>query len=146
MYLGVMDGVELLRLSRILTKIAEQAIPPSGFHQLAASVRAVMIDVFEHPDSSIQEITQRTGFPQSHVSASVTTLRDVGVLVTTTDPHDRRRTLVRSSPDIPARAQRLSVPIDEAVATAMGTDDRTQVDEVLTALHTLARHLTRAHE
>jgi DNA-binding MarR family transcriptional regulator len=146
MYLVVMDGVELLRLSRTLMKIAEQAIPPSGFHQLPASVRVVMIDVFEHPDSSIHEITQRTGFPQSHVSASVTRLREAGVFVTTTDPQDRRRTLVKRSPDIPARAQRFSTPIDDAVAAAIGTDDRARVGEVLTALHTLATHLTQAHD
>jgi hypothetical protein len=134
-----MDGVELLQLGRRLVKIAEAAIPAdAGFHALPVSVRAVMIDVFEHPDSSIQEITQRTGYPQSHVSASVTRLRESGIFVTTTDPKDRRKTLVRASPDVPARAQRFSIPVDDAVAAAVEPGN---APEVLAALATLARHL-----
>ncbi len=34
------------------------------------SVRMILVNVSEHPDSSIGEIASRTGFPQSHVSAS----------------------------------------------------------------------------
>ncbi|GAB3881072.1 hypothetical protein GCM10029964_036520 [Kibdelosporangium lantanae] len=136
-----MDGVELLRLGRALVKLAEEAIPANAsLHQLPASVRAVMIDVFEHPDTSIQEITQRTGYPQSHVSASVTKLRDGGIFVTSTDPKDRRRTLVRASPDVPARAQRFARPVDNAVTAAVGPEN---ADEVLAALDTLARNLIR---
>lgn len=136
-----MDGVELLRLGRALVKLAEEAIPANAsLHQLPASVRAVMIDVFEHPDTSIQEITQRTGYPQSHVSASVTKLRDGGIFVTSTDPKDRRRTLVRASPDVPARAQRSARPVDDAVTAAVGPEN---ADEVLAALDTLARNLIR---
>src|SRR5690349_5597018 len=120
MYLWAMDGVELLRLGRALVKLAEEAIPANAtLHQLPASVRAVMIDVFEHPNTSIHEITQRTGYPQSHVSASVTKLRDSGIFVTSTDPKDRRRTLVRAAPDVPARAQRFARPIDSAVTAAV---------------------------
>ncbi|MEV4314880.1 MarR family transcriptional regulator [Actinocrispum sp. NPDC049592] len=134
-----MDGIELLHLGRRLVKIAEAAIPANAsFHALPVSVRAVMIDVFEHPGTSIQEIIQRTGYPQSHVSASVTRLREGGVFITTTDPKDRRRTLVRASPDVPARAQRFSVPVDDAVAAAVGAGNAA---EVLAALETLARHL-----
>jgi DNA-binding IclR family transcriptional regulator len=40
----------------------------------------VLIDVSEHADSSIGEIAARTGFPQSHVSASVARLRELGTL------------------------------------------------------------------
>lgn len=140
MYPGGMDGVELLQLGRRLVKLAEDAIPANAsLHQLPASVRAVMVDVFEHPDTSIQEITQRTGYPQSHVSTSVTKLRESGIFVTTTDPRDRRRTLVRASPDLPARTQRFARPIDKAVTAAVGTE---HTAEVLAALETLARHLT----
>jgi DNA-binding MarR family transcriptional regulator len=136
-----MDGVELLRLGRRLVKLAEEAIPANaGFHKLPTSVRAVMIDVFEHPDSSIQDITHRTGYPQSHVSASVTKLRESGIFVTTTDPKDRRRTLVRAAPDVPERAQRFARPVDNAVTAVVGPENTA---EVLAALDTLARHLTR---
>lgn len=140
-YVGLMDGLALFRLGRTLMKIGERAIPKSGFHRLPTSVRSVMIDVFEHPDSSIQEITERTGFPQSHVSASVARLRAAGVLVTTGDPRDRRRTLVRQAPDIPARAAQFSAPVDDAIAAALGTDDPGRIAEVVTALERLAEAL-----
>ncbi|WP_043813380.1 MarR family winged helix-turn-helix transcriptional regulator [Allokutzneria albata] len=135
-----MDGLALFRLGRTLTKLGEQAIPPSLFHRLPASVRLVLADVMDNPDSSVSEITRRTGFPQSHVSAAVARLRDEGVLVTDHDPKDRRRTLVRPHADVPARAaQRASVPIDDTVAAALGTDDPRVLTEVLQALETLAR-------
>jgi DNA-binding MarR family transcriptional regulator len=136
------NGLELFLLARRLMKIGEDAIPRVGFHQLPTSVRSIMIDVFEHPDSSVGEITTRTGFPQSHVSAAVARLRDGGVFVTSGDPKDRRRTLVRAAPDIPSRAARIaSAPIDTAVATAIGTDDPQQVNEVVAALELLAQRL-----
>src|SRR5580693_7809367 len=54
----------------------------------------VLRDVFAHPGSSITDITARTGLPQSYVSESVARLRSQGILETSADPADRRRTLV----------------------------------------------------
>lgn len=127
-------------------KLGERAIPTSGFHRLPVSVRLVMIDIFEHPDTSIQEIADRTGFPQSHVSASVAKLCTTGVLVANIDPGDRRRTLVRQAPDIPARAKQFSAPIDDALAAAIATDDPARVREIVKTLETLAQLLTRHHQ
>jgi predicted transcriptional regulator len=77
-----MNGLELFLLGRRLMKLGEDAIPPSGFQQLAVSVRSVLADALTDPGSSISDITERTGFPQSHVSVSVARLRDLGALVT----------------------------------------------------------------
>src|SRR5947207_4856 len=97
-------------------KIGEEAIVRAGFHHLPTSVRSILVDVFEHPNSSIGEITARTGFLQSHVSAAVARLRDGGAFVTTVDPQDRRRTRVRPAPEILRRATHLrSAPIDGAL-------------------------------
>ena len=46
-------------------KIAEEALPKPPTGGPPTSVRMIVIDVAEHPDSSIGEITTRTGFPQS---------------------------------------------------------------------------------
>jgi len=138
------DGVELFRLGRTLAKIGERAIPESGFHRMPASMRAIMVDVFEHPGTSVQEITARTGFPQSLVSVSIAKLREAGVLVTTTDPADRRRTRIQAAADVPARARRFSTPVDTAIAAAIGTDDPDRVAEVVTLLETLAERLDSA--
>jgi SAM-dependent methyltransferase/DNA-binding MarR family transcriptional regulator len=139
-----MNALELFLLGRKLMKLGERALPTTaGFHQLPTSVRSILIDVFEHPNSSIGEITARTGFPQSHVSAAVARLRDGGALVTTLDPTDRRRTLVRPSPQVPRRAARLlSAPIDGALAAALDTKDPGEVEQVVAALEALAQRLT----
>jgi DNA-binding MarR family transcriptional regulator len=137
-----MDGLELFLLGRRLMKIGENAIHRSGVTQLPTSVRSVLIDVIEHPDSSVSQITARTGFPQSHVSASIARLRDGGALVTTVDPKDRRRTLVRAAPGVPDRAARMApTPVDDALAAALGTDDPQQLGHAVAALQALARRL-----
>jgi DNA-binding MarR family transcriptional regulator len=138
-----MNGLELFLLGRKLMKMGEEAIPPSGFHKMPTSVRSVLIDVYEHPGSSVSEITARTGFPQSHVSASVTRLRQAGGLITTTDPADRRRTLVSPNPAIQRRLPSMAwVPVDDVLARAIGTSDQGQVSEAVAALELLARLLT----
>jgi SAM-dependent methyltransferase len=136
------NGLELFLLARKLMKIGEGAIPPSGFHQLPTSVRSILIDVFEHPNSSVSEITARTGFPQSHVSASVARLKEGGAVETATDSGDRRRTLVRPSAQaMSLAAEQVSAPIDDALAVALRTTDHEQVAAVVASLENLARRL-----
>jgi DNA-binding MarR family transcriptional regulator len=101
-----------------------------------------MVDAFEHPDSSVSELTTRTGFPQSHVSASVARLRDAGVLATAIDPQDRRRTLVRPSPEIRERAERMAAPqVDGVLTAALDSTDPDQAAEIVARLEDLARLL-----
>jgi SAM-dependent methyltransferase len=139
-----MDGFELFDLGRKLMKIGEEAIPDTaGVRRLSVGVRYILTDVFEHPGTSITEITERTGFPPSHISASLATLRDAGVLETTVDPDDQRRTLVRPIPRHGA-ADRAAAPVDERLATAAGIQDPDQVKEMVATLETLARRLTGA--
>ena len=137
-----MNGVELFLLGRKLMKLGEEAIPPGGFRALPTSVRSILLDVFEHPNTSVGEITARTGFPQSHVSASVAKLRDEGLFTTTIDPNDRRRTLVRRSPEVTRRAaNKPMVPIDDALANALGTSDPNLIEKLSQALDLIAHHL-----
>jgi DNA-binding MarR family transcriptional regulator len=137
------NGLELFLLGRKLMKLGEEAIPPSGFHQIPASVRSVLIDVYEHPGTSVSEITARTGFPQSHVSASVTRLRESRALVTTIDPADRRRTLVSANPEVRRRLSSLAQgSVDTVLTRAIGTGDPGQAADAVVALELLARLLT----
>jgi SAM-dependent methyltransferase/DNA-binding MarR family transcriptional regulator len=129
---------QLFLLGRTLMKIGGETVPKVGFHQLPTSVRSVLIDAFEHPNSSISDITARTGFPQSHVSASVARLREGGALDVIVDPDDRRRTLVRPSAEIPGRAAQLAAAsVDGALARALGREDPREVEEVVAALDRL---------
>jgi DNA-binding MarR family transcriptional regulator len=139
-----MNALELLVLGRTLIKIAGEAMPPAGGNRSPSSIRSIMIDVAKHPDTSIGEITARTGFPQSHVSLAVARLKEGRVFVTTVDPHDRRRTLVRTAPAF-RRGLSHSLPqtaaIDDALAEALGTDDPRELASVTAALESLARRL-----
>jgi DNA-binding MarR family transcriptional regulator len=133
-----MNGLELYLLGRKLMKLGEEALPPSGLDDMGASVRSVLTDVFSHPGSSVSEIKDRTGFPQSHVSSSVARLRDLGVLVTAPDPADRRRTLVRPADGMVQKAvRRAASSVDATLAEAIGPDTQDRLPEVLTALDLL---------
>jgi DNA-binding MarR family transcriptional regulator len=138
------NGLELFLLGRKLMKIGEEAIHSAGYFPLPTSIRSILADIFEHQNTSIGEITARTGFPQSHVSAAVARLRTGGALITTTDPHDRRRTLVRISPEVTRRAaQPMPAPIDTALAAALGTHDPHEIAETVTTLEALAQRINR---
>jgi DNA-binding transcriptional ArsR family regulator len=137
------NGLELFLLGRKLMKLGEEALPPSGFRQMPASVRSVLMDIYEHPGSSVSEITARTGFPQSHVSASVARLREAGGVITTTDPTDRRRTLAAPNPQVRHGLPSLAwEPVDAVVAKAIGTSDPADATEAVVALELLSRLLT----
>ena len=121
-------------------KIGGGALPSLGGEPLPASVRSVLLDVAQHPGSSVTEITARTGFPQSQVSASVARLAESGAVVTSPDPRDRRRTLVRPAPAAPGKLVVVtSEPVDGALLDAL--DDPAALEEVKAALATLRRHL-----
>ncbi len=138
-----MNAVEVYLLGRKLIKIAESAFAadePGG--GLPTSVRMVLVDISAHPGSSIGEITARTGFPQSHVSASVARLREQGVLETSVDAVDGRRTLVRLGDSLRERlATRAPVPVDAALAAELASPDRADLAQVIDALEAVAERL-----
>lgn len=128
--------MELFLLGRKLMQVAEEALPKG---QGATSVRLVLIDVVYHPGSSITEITERTGFPQSLVSMAVAKLRELGVLQSEPDPTDRRRTLVSVTPALKAIPRRLGrVSMEDVVAKELDIDDQSRLSEVIEALDLLA--------
>jgi DNA-binding MarR family transcriptional regulator len=134
-------AAELFLLSRKLMQIAESALPHGS--KSTTSLRFVLIDIGYHPGSSISEITERTGFPQSLVSMTVAKLREIGVVETEPDPADRRRTLVRATPRVTEMAEQGAggVSVDDAIFDALGDADRSEMDAVSGALDLLARVL-----
>ncbi|MDG6107980.1 MarR family transcriptional regulator [Dactylosporangium aurantiacum] len=135
-----MGPVELILLGRTLMKLGEQALPatPAGGER---TVVIVMSDVYEHPGTTVGEIADRTGLPQSAVSGAVARLREAGSVLADPDPADRRRQLLRRNPSPTARQREVAaVDIGPAVATALGEPSR--LPEVLAALEVLGRHLT----
>jgi DNA-binding MarR family transcriptional regulator len=136
------NAFELFLLGRKLMKLGEEAIPRSKADAggTATSLRLVMADVAYHPGSSVSEITERTGFPQSLVSLSVARLRDLGFVVTAPDPADRRRTLVRPVEGaLRQGARHAAATVDQTIAKAIGTDAQDRLPEALAALELLGQ-------
>jgi hypothetical protein len=50
------NGPDLFRLGRRLMKLGVLGMPSGGFRDLPISVRVVIIDVFDHPGSTIGQI------------------------------------------------------------------------------------------
>ncbi|WP_433632352.1 MarR family transcriptional regulator [Nocardia sp. CA-120079] len=116
-----MNGRQLHRLALYLADIGRQASLEPGDVVPAPGEIAVLDDVMEHPGSSVREITERTGFVQSHVSTSVARLVDRGLLSTSSDSTDRRRTLAYPTDMLRrAIARRTARPVDDALADRLG--------------------------
>jgi hypothetical protein len=93
-----------------------------------------------HPGSSVSEITERTGFPQSQVSLSVARLRELGAVLTAPDPADRRRTLVQPVEGLMGKGMRYAaVPVDQTIAEAIGAQAHDRLPDVLAALELLGQ-------
>jgi DNA-binding MarR family transcriptional regulator len=137
-----MGPVELMLLGRTLMKIGEQALPAAGGGERTAVI--VMSDVYDHPGTTVGEVAARTGLPQSAVSNAVARLREVGSVLAGPDPADRRRQLLHRNPEPTARQHEVAaIDIGPAVAGALGEHRPADLTEVLAALETLGRHLTR---
>jgi DNA-binding MarR family transcriptional regulator len=134
------NPVSLFLLGRKLMQIANRALPEG---KTATSARLIFVDVAYHPNSSITEITERTGFPQSLVSNAVARLRERGLLESGADPLDRRRTLVRTTPALnPVQGRLSQVSIDDIIATELAPEAQDELSQVLAALDVLSRLLT----
>jgi len=106
----------------------------------------VLRDVFAHPDSSISDVTARTGLPQSYVSESVARLRDQGIVETSADPSDGRRTLVRVAPGHPRTVvAKGSASVDGVLADALGEPaGGDAIAQIIGTLSDIATRLTPA--
>ena len=131
-----MNALDLIMLGRQLARIGEEVLRGTQVQAMPTGRSLVLRDVFAHPDSSITDITGRTGLPQSYVSESVARLRDQGIVQTSADPADGRRTLVRVTAQHPRTVvAKGSASVDAALAAALGGPaDAAEIIGTLTAL------------
>jgi DNA-binding MarR family transcriptional regulator len=116
-----MDALDLILLGRQLTRIGEHALRGGTSSEMTNGRALVLRDVFANPDTSVSAITARTGLPQSYVSESVAALRDRGILETSPDPQDRRRTLATVSASHRRRvAEQASIPVNATLTKEIG--------------------------
>ncbi len=127
-----MDGGQLHRLGKRLLELSRAVTTQAGDPSLTPGELAVLEDALTHPGSSVSQIQARTGFVQSHVSVSVARLKQRGLVETTPDPADGRRTRVRVSEAAKqAIISRASRRIDHAISHAVGDPDQAQRVRVL---------------
>ena len=137
-----MDAGELHRLGRRLVALSRTTTDDLGDLALTAGELAVLEDVLSHPGSSVSDIQQRTGFAQSHVSASIARLRGRGIVHTAADAVDARRTrVVASAATTTAIGRRAGRGIEGALVEATGDPARAVraavlLDELATLLDT----------
>jgi DNA-binding MarR family transcriptional regulator len=81
-----MNYGQVHRLGKCLIELSGVVIGAPGGNLLTLGEAAVLEDAIEHPGTSIREVHQRSGFTQSHVSASVARLKERGLLTTIGDP------------------------------------------------------------
>ncbi len=137
-----MDGGQLYRLGRRLIEISRAATGQDDDPALTAGQVAVLEDVIKNPDSSVNEIRDRTGFVQSHVSVSIAKLKERGIVQTAPDPLDGRRIRVQVEPEaMDAITRRANQDITEAIAAAI--DDPERAQWVVDLLEELALHLAK---
>jgi DNA-binding MarR family transcriptional regulator len=136
------DGLRLYLLGRQLMKIADASFERAGVDVPPRGLMLMLEDIVTHPASAINEITARTGFPQSHVSTTVAQLRERGIVETVADPNDGRRTLVRATRAyVRAASRRKTSSADDAIAAALEGASAATVRQVVAELESLADRL-----
>jgi DNA-binding MarR family transcriptional regulator len=141
MYGGGMDAGQMHRLGKRLIELARTAVTDDGDPPMTAGEVAVIEDAIRYPDSSVTDIHARTGYVQSHVSASVARLKQRRLVVTLADPADARRTLVRvTDAAFAAVMRRAGRPVDDVIAAEVAT--AAQARRATALLEELAKLLT----
>jgi DNA-binding MarR family transcriptional regulator len=115
------DALDLIMLGRRLTRIGDAVLHGSAAQPMPAGQGVVLRPVRSDPGSSISDITVRTGLPQSYVSQTVAGFRGRGLLETSADAQDGRRTLVRvSAQHLRDVAKKGPAQADAALTEALG--------------------------
>jgi DNA-binding MarR family transcriptional regulator len=118
-----MDGGQMHRLGKRLIQLSAAVTGAPDGATLSLGEAAVLEEVLESPGISINEIHVRTGFSQSHVSASVARLRNRGLLETTPDGSSAWRSSTRAQVSdyaLQTIGRRQSRAVDEVVVDAVG--------------------------
>jgi DNA-binding MarR family transcriptional regulator len=138
-----MRAADLHRLARALREIALRATENTGKESVNAGQLAVLEDVARSPQSTIAEITRRTGLAQSLVSRIARDMADAGAFTIEKDPTDRRKVRI----DLDARArlmilERADNPIDDALSAStpdLTDDERRDLEHHLAEAERLLR-------
>lgn len=99
------------RLGKRLVELSRQVDLQSHDVMPSPAEGLVLSDVVLYPGSTVSEVVGRTGFTQGYVSKCVAGLVEQGLLDTSTDEADRRRTLVRPTVMLERAIKRRTKPL-----------------------------------
>ena len=128
-------------LSRTLRRTGELEV---GLDQLPTSELDVLRFVVAHPGASVSEVARGLRLQTSNVSTTVRALAGRGLIVRHPDPHDHRRSLLRSSPLADEHRRLLGRAWSRSIAGALGElgdDDAAAIRAAVPALTRLAEAL-----
>ncbi|MGH3502640.1 MAG: MarR family winged helix-turn-helix transcriptional regulator [Nocardioidaceae bacterium] len=130
-----MEASELHRLGRRLEELSRATTASEGDPVMTPGEQAVLEDVLTHPGSTVREISERTGFVQSHVSASVAKLHTRGLVTRGADQVDRRCTRVEPNPAaVAAITNRAARDIEPTLLDSLGAERVARAVELLDEL------------
>ncbi|MEU1981885.1 helix-turn-helix domain-containing protein [Nocardia sp. NPDC019395] len=118
-----MDRQRLHRLGRRLVELSRQVQLEPGDIRPSPAEELIISDVMFHSNSTVGDVVARTGYAQSYVSKCVADLVERGLLVTSTDESDRRRTIIGPSPMLQSATPRRTPPLARILADDLGSDE-----------------------
>lgn len=128
---------DLYQLGRRLTEIGFDGM---GGHEIDISPSEFLVlrDLFLNGRSSISETVARTGLAQSRVSTCARVLADRGLVTTSSDPEDGRRTLVEVTEVVRVEGgRRRGRPAVDALAGALACVEPGEQASLVAALERL---------
>jgi SAM-dependent methyltransferase len=132
------NGAELYSLGQKLMAVAADALPAeSALRRIPPAAGLVLQDVAQHPGTTTGEIAERTGLLPGQVSALIAEMTAEDFVEITAGPAGDRVSIGR----ILLFGADSAVPIDAALAAALGTADSGAVRGVNASLASLARRL-----
>ncbi|MFI5719296.1 MarR family transcriptional regulator [Nocardia sp. NPDC051750] len=118
-----MDRQRLHRLGRRLVELSRQVQLEPGDVRPSPAEGLIITDVMFHSNSTVGDVVARTGYAQSYVSKCVASLVERGLLVTSTDESDRRRTVIGPSPMLQSATPRRMPSLAGILADDLGSDE-----------------------
>lgn len=133
------DLYHLARMLRDIT-IAAGTLTPMSVHPSEA---IVFEDIVKHPNTTINQVVERTHLAQSRVSTMVNAMVTEGAVIVSADAQDQRRKVLQASPQLlqDIKAMDSDKAILQAIQQLHPNLSEQQVTEVTEHLHRISELL-----
>lgn len=127
-----MKAATLHQLGRRLSGLAEGMMHAERTASVTAGEMAILDDLLVHGRSTVRDITARTGFAQSHVSASLARLAEASQVEWEKNPKDARSRWADLAPDERAVLQAgAATRVEDVLAEQLGAGEAEKLVKLL---------------